>query len=91
MIFLSLITLIKRGLMHKSIPSWWSVVYWLHFEEFWEVSVVVVKNLLEVVTIKRWEILTTLDAQFKKASVPPIIYLYENDLKGHELETGMGC
>ena len=31
--------------MHKSIHSLWSVVNWLHFEEFWEVSVVVVKNL----------------------------------------------
>ena len=47
--------------------------------------------MIEVGTIKRWETLTTLDAQFKKASVPPIIYLYENDLKWHELETGMGC
>ena len=32
--------------MHKSIHSSWSVVNWLHFEEFWEVSVVVMKNLL---------------------------------------------
>ena len=32
--------------MHNSIHSLWSVVNWLHFEEFWEVSVVVVKNLL---------------------------------------------
>ena len=37
-----------RGLMHKSIYSSWLVVNWLHFEEFWEVSVLVVKNLLRM-------------------------------------------
>ena len=30
--------------MHKSIHSLWSVVNWLHFEGFWEVFVVVMKN-----------------------------------------------
>ena len=34
--------------MHKSIHSSWSVEKWLHFEEFWKVSVTVVKNLPQV-------------------------------------------
>ena len=36
---------VKKSRMHKSMHSLWSVEKWLHFEEFWEVSVTVVKNL----------------------------------------------
>ena len=38
--------------MHKSIHSLWSVEKWLHFEEFWQVSVVVVKKLT---LLKSWK------------------------------------
>ena len=44
MIFLSLITLIKEVWCINQYIN--KVEKWLHFEEFWEVSVAVVKNLL---------------------------------------------
>ena len=40
--------------MHKLIHSSWSVEKWLHFEEFWEVSVAVVKNLLQCTIRPNW-------------------------------------
>ena len=44
--FSNLNNFIYTDLMHKSIHSLQSVEKWLHFEEFWEVSVIVVKYLL---------------------------------------------
>ena len=40
------------GLVHKSIHSLWSVEQWLHFEEFWEVFMVVVKILNQTGSVK---------------------------------------
>ena len=55
--------------MHKSIHSLWSVEKWLHFEDFWEVLIVVVKYLPQEFSI------LTLVVAFFFSSISSIIYI----------------
>ena len=65
--------------MHKSIHSLWSVEKWSHFEDFWEVLIVVVKYLA-VVQCKKYSESTAGNATQRKTVIftADIFIVYKN-------------